>query len=349
MNNAIILDKSEFINLLNISLGYYKPITQFCTDLEYKLILKNGKINNFSWNIPILLSIKKKISEIKKKKIFLIYENKKVGHIIAESFFKINKKKFCKTVFKTNSMSHPTVKKIYNTKNFFVGGKTTLYNKRIPKDKYFIFNKKEKFNNDVVFSTRNLCHLGHQHIHEQILRKNKKLTICIIDSEKNKFDSTLLVKSYLCLKKNVKLYKNIKIVKIFLPLLYAGPNEAMLQAILFSNIKFKGFIVGRDHAGFKNFYSKYSSQNAFEKKKINKIKIIKNKEPLMCGKCSIVSFENKITCRCYRHKKMYLGINGKDIKYNLVRNNFKLIKKYLNPVIYNFCAKNLIKIRNFNT
>ena len=52
-------------------------------------------------------------------------------------------------------------------------------------------------------------------------------------------------------------------------------------------------------------------------KKINKIKIIKNKEPLMCGKCSIVSFENKITCRCYRHKKMYLGINGKDMSSNM--------------------------------
>ena len=43
---------------------------------------------------------------------------------------------------------------------------------------------------------------------------------------------------------------------------------------------------------------------------------------------------------------MFLKINGKDIKYNLVRNKFKLIKRYLNPIIFNFCIKNLVKIRN---
>ena len=132
-------------------------------------------------------------------------------------------------------------------------------------------------------------------------------------------------------------------------MLYAGPNEAMLQAIIFRNIGFRGFVVGRDHAGFRNFYSKYSSQRIFNKKKIKKIKIIKTKEPLMCRKCNLISFEDKISCSCYRNKKMFLKINGKDIKYNLVRNKFKLIKRYLNPIIFNFCIKNLVKIRNFNS
>ena len=303
MKNSITLDKSEFINLLNMSLGYYRPVTQFCTEIEHKLILKRGKINGGQCSIPILLSLKKKFTKIEKRKIYLIYKKKIVGHIIAESFFKIDKKKFCKSVFKTNSITHPSVKKIYNTKNFFVGGKTTFYKKRLPKDKYFIFNKKEKFNKDIVFSTRNFCHLGHQLIHEKILKKYKKLTICIIESEKNKFDTGLLIKSYLSLKKKFKLYKNIKIIKILLPLLYAGPNEAMLQAILFSNIRFKGFVVGRDHAGFKNFYSKYSSQNIFIKNNVNKIKIIKTKEPLMCRKCYVVSFEDKINCNCFKKSK----------------------------------------------
>ena len=92
MKNSIILDKSEFINLLNISFGYYKPINQFCTHYEYKLILKNKNINNVPWNIPVLLSLKKKLANYNKKKLCLIYKNKKVGHIIAESYFKINKK-----------------------------------------------------------------------------------------------------------------------------------------------------------------------------------------------------------------------------------------------------------------
>lgn len=67
MKNSINLNKSEFINLLNLSLGYYKPVTQFCTETDYKLILKRGKINNGQWRIPILLSFKKNFSKIKKR------------------------------------------------------------------------------------------------------------------------------------------------------------------------------------------------------------------------------------------------------------------------------------------
>ena len=47
--------------------------------------------------------------------------------------------------------------------------------------------------------------------------------------------------------------------------------------------------------------------------------------------------------------KIFFKINGKDIKYNLIRNKFKIIKKFLNPIIFNFCIKNLDKIRNFNS
>ena len=37
----------------------------------------------------------------------------------------------------------------------------------------------------------------------------------------------------------------------------AGPREAYLQARMLDNLKMKNFIVGRDHAGYKNFFSPY--------------------------------------------------------------------------------------------
>ena len=49
------------------------------------------------------------------------------------------------------------------------------------------------------------------------------------------------------------MYKNIQIIKIYLPLLMAGPKEAFLQATYLNNLKCKYFIVGRDHAGYNNF------------------------------------------------------------------------------------------------
>ena len=56
------------------------------------------------------------------------------------------------------------------------------------------------------------------------------------------------------LKKKLSLYKNINIIKILLPSFFAGPNEAYLQATCFNNLGFKGFVVGRDHAGHKKFF-----------------------------------------------------------------------------------------------
>mgnify|MGYP001239969990 CR=1 FL=1 len=85
-------------------------------------------------------------------------------------------------------------------------------------DKNFAYNiyksNKSIFSNSTVFTTRNICHLGHQLIHEKIIKLKKKLLICIIQSEKNKFNSDFLIKSYEQLKLKEKLYKNIQIDKL---------------------------------------------------------------------------------------------------------------------------------------
>ena len=79
------------------------------------------------------------------EKLHLIYKNKKVGHIHAESYFKINKKSYCKSVFKTNSINHPAVKKIYDTKNLFVGGKLFFMTKKLLKINILFLTKKKNF------------------------------------------------------------------------------------------------------------------------------------------------------------------------------------------------------------
>ena len=198
----------------------------------------------------------------------------------------------------------------------------------------------------VVFSTRNFCHLGHQFLHEFIIKKNKNLSICIIENEENKFDPNEIIKSYKILKKKVSIYKNILITKIYLPSFYAGPNEAYLQAKYFNNIGFKKFMVGRDHAGFKNFFQKYASQKIFTRLNNLKIKIIKTKEPLICINCVKIGFENVNFCRCKKLGKLST-IDGRNVKNLLISKKFSRVKKYLNPYIFKYLKKNLDKIIKF--
>ena len=89
--------------------------------------------------------------------------------------------------------------------------------------------------------------------------------IVVIQTSQNKYNPRLIYKTYEILNNYKK--KKYKIISIFLPLFFAGPKEAFIQAQIIKNIGITSFLVGRDHAGVKNFYGKYSSQEFFPKTK----------------------------------------------------------------------------------
>ncbi len=351
--NSINIDTNEFINLINLSLGFYKPLYEFCDLEDVKNILNKKKINKHkSWTIPILLDSKSKKKISINKYYKLKYKKKFVGLIKIKNTFRLNKKFLAKKIFNTISNSHPYVKFLSNSKNQFVCGKTFLLKSSLPKDKFFIYNQMKNkknlsfFKNSVAFSTRNFCHVGHEFLHKLILEKNKNLTICIIENDKNKLNPEIVVKSYMTLKKSVSMYKKVMITKIYLPSFYAGPKEAYLQAKYFDNLGFKKFIVGRDHAGFSNLFKKYESQKIFKSLKPLKIKIIKTKEPLICSNCFEVSSQRNKFCDCKKSMKL-LTIDGKNIKKLLIDKNFMKVEKFLNPHVFQYLKNNLNKIRRF--
>tara|TARA_B100001093_G_scaffold137846_2_gene130362 strand:- start:2603 stop:3670 length:1068 start_codon:yes stop_codon:yes gene_type:complete len=353
MIKSINLVEHEFINLINLGLGLYKPLKGFNTKKEFENILLYKKIDKTkNWTVPILLNAKKKKFNHINTKCFLIYKNKKIGFIKVQSIFEINKNKYCKKIFNTNSQYHPTVKKIYKSLNRYVGGEIKIFKNFLKNDKKFAYNvfklNKSIFSNSTVFTTRNICHLGHQLIHKKIIKSKKKLLICIIQSEKNKFDPDFVIRSYQQLRLKYRLYKDIQISKIYLPSLMAGPNEAYLQAIYLNNLNCKSFIIGRDHAGYKNNFKKYESQKIFDKLKKLKIKITKTKEPVMCNICKTVFFSNIGKCKCnLKIKKSLLSIDGRNIKEHLLNNNISKASIFLNTVITKFCTKNIKQIKNF--
>jgi len=319
--HPINLNKNEFINLLNLTLGLYYPLNMFCNYNQYRNIILHSKLDKKNnWTIPIMLTLKKEKKFYENNQTYpLKYLNKIVGFINIDSFYSIDKKLHNKKIFGTNKNDHPGVLDINKTKNNFVGGEVFLLKKMLPKDKFFFYNQPKLMrsiykNNSAVFSTRNICHKGHSHIHKNIMRSSKSLTICIIETVKNKFESNDIIKSYSILKKKSKLYEKISIIKILLPRLFAGPKEAYLQAIIFNNLRFKSFSVGRDHAGVGNFYSKYSSQRIFNKLNNLKIKILKSKEPRLCPKCGKINFLNKKICKIKKHQQSYKPIDGTFIR-----------------------------------
>ena len=77
---------------------------------------------------------------------------------------------------------------------------------------------------------------------------------------------------------------------------YGGPREAALHAIVRKNFGCSHFWVGRDHAGYKQFFKKYASQKFCKQitKKL-KINIVAVKEPYYCSKKKFIV--NQCSCK----------------------------------------------------
>ena len=84
--------------------------------------------------------------------------------------------------------------------------------------------------------------------------------------------------------------------------------------------------MGRDHAGFKDFFG-YNQSQKFCLKNQNKlnIKIIAGKEPEYCLKCKIIKNTKCISKKC--KKKFKIKISGSKIR-KLLKND-KKIRDYL--------------------
>lgn len=342
----IDIDYDDFINLLNICVGFYKPIYNFSDLSDVHSILKNNKMfNNKNWTIPILLRCKLR-KKFKKDQYYIIkFKNKIVGCFKFKDLFEINKKKFTKKVFGTLNKSHPGVKRFLRSGRLFFDGECYISKELIPKNKYFIKalsisknKKKSELENSVAFSTRNICHKGHEFILNYLNSKYKNLFIVLIQTPENKYDPNFLIKSYEYFKKIKKI--PYKIISIYLPLFFAGPREAFIQSKVISNIGIKTFLVGRDHAGVKKFYNKYDSQKIFLKIKEKKPKIEKIKEPLLCLNCKKIKFsDGEQTCFNCFHNNNFIGINGVNVKKLLMKKS-KKVRNFLDDQMLSFIKKN---------
>ena len=346
----IDIDREDLLNLINIKLGLYKPISKLSSEIEYESIINFQKINNNYFPIPFNLYVNKNHNLQSYKKSYLFYQKKPIGILIIKNTFSPNIKKHSNRIFGTNLKGHPGAKlfleKVKN-KNVFLSGNFNIENKKIIKKIFFEnFNTVKEIKkirdkkNYVVFSTRNIIHSGHDFIINKLLKQKKKILIVILLSKKMKFKKKILKNFYKKFVKQRKYFSKIKFNFLEIPTFFAGPKEAAFQSKIFENLGFGYFYVGRDHAGYKDYYSNFSAQNFTKKLRLN-IKIIGYNEPMHCISCDNTvfnKFKYKKKCSICKSSRL-LGISGtllrKNIKYSknlrkLISNeNLSFVKKQL--------------------
>ncbi len=341
--NYYKLDQNQFSDFINLTNNVFYPLRNFVNKREFHSILNKFVFNKKFFPYPIFFGMNKKdyLKNKNKKKLFFLYKSKVIAEVNNLDFFEIDKQKFGYKVYGKYFQKHPYFKKFkkenYRFLHFNIKKK---YKINLSKNLFISpsnFNKKIKKKSLASFHTRNVPHNSHIWIHNYLIQKYGSLLIQPLIGQYKKGE----YKDEVIMKLNKKMINKYKPKKIFvIPFFsfprYGGPREAALHAIVRKNYGCSHFWVGRDHAGYKNFYKKYASQ-IFCKQNQNKlnIKIIAKEEPYFCKSNKLIV--NKCNCKI----NCKISVSGTKVRSFLIR-KIKVPNIYMPKSISDYINKGSI-------
>ncbi len=343
---------------IDLAYGFFTPLQGFMGKLDVGSVCKKMTLSNgILWPIPIIFDIDSE--EIKEKgikekdTILLTYKDHALAILEVEEIFNYNKLNLEQAVLGTTDLKHPGVKMYNELKDTFIGGKITLVN--IPKfnppfDKFWytplqlrkIFAKKG-WERIVAHQTRNVPHTGHEWLMKGAWFSTngdlpvEKLTTgilvsCIIGPKRigDYIDEAILLGQQKL--HNAKYFRDdIHMVSFVLwDMRYAGPKEAILHAIIRSNLGCTHHMFGRDHAGVGSYYDPYDAHRIFDqipKDSLN-IKPVRILEWWYCPICGEVTYSG--LCG---HDKERQGFSGTMIR-SIIQDKVKPTKLIMRPEVF---------------
>ena len=304
-------------DIINIKYNIFDPIKKFLSKKDFYSVIEKKKLSNGKFfPFPIFSINKIDFNRLNgQKKIEIVYGQSLVCYLKINSFYFVNKKKIGKKIFNTSNLNHPGYKNFMDSGDYNIDCEIEKFNKKILKKIYFSnpnqikdIIKKRKLKSIVGFHTRNVPHRAHEWIHYFGLKNCEGLLVqpMIGQFKKDEYKSNYIINSNKKLVEKIYKKKNILFGIFNSYPRYAGPREAVFHALVRKNYGCTHFLVGRDHAGYKNFYKKYESQKfCKENEKKIKIKILKFDEPFLCKKKNEVLNDKKL-CKGKISYKRYL-------------------------------------------
>ncbi len=351
MSVEITINLDDYLEIKNLSSNVYYPLTKLVNKDNFTSIVDNySTLDGKIFPIPIFLNVDKELEKKLKlnRNYNLVLNDSIVGNILLDDIYSVNKKIISKKLFGTNDVKHTGVKRFLQKKEFFIGGKVTLFNNDVlEKSINYLYPlqsikafKKNNWKTIVGFQTRNIPHRAHEHLLRTALEYVDGLFVQPLVGYKKPGDFTneAVFKAYEFLINNYFAEKKVYLGPLNAAMWYAGPREAIFHAIIRKNYGCTHFIVGRDHAGIGNYYGKYEAQGIFDKLKLKlDIKILKLGGPFYCKFCDGIVSEN--SCPHYSNPDFSVNhISGSDVRDKLLNNKY-LSKKYIRPEIIKVLRK----------
>ena len=282
-----LLNDSAIANVVMLGSGYFNPLQGFMNKTEaFSVCDEFRTLNGLFWPIPVL-NITREMPDFKiGEKVALLDSSQDHNPCIAimnisdvEFLSDQDLNYFCMRIFGTNDCNHPGVNKFKKLGNYLVSGSIEVSQlSTFPMDHPDTFRTASQlreiitdlgWRKIVAFQTRNPMHRAHEEVCRIACERINAdgLIIHMLLGKLKEGDIPAKTRDE-CIRTMVASYFHdlpVLISGYGFDMLYAGPREALLHAIVRQNLGATHLIIGRDHAGIGNFYGEFEAQEIFDK------------------------------------------------------------------------------------
>ncbi len=282
-----LLNDSAIANVVMLGSGYFNPLQGFMNKTEAISVCDELRtLNGLFWPIPVL-NITREMPDFKiGEKVALLDSSQDHNPCIAimnisdvEFLSDQDLNYFCMRIFGTNDCNHPGVNKFKKLGNYLVSGSIEVSQlSTFPMDHPDTFRTASQlreiitdlgWRKIVAFQTRNPMHRAHEEVCRIACERINAdgLIIHMLLGKLKEGDIPAKTRDE-CIRTMVASYFHdlpVLISGYGFDMLYAGPREALLHAIVRQNLGATHLIIGRDHAGIGNVYGEFEAQEIFDK------------------------------------------------------------------------------------
>lgn len=300
----IAMTSRETSDLIMLGIGAFTPLEGFMGAEDWKHVGDEFRTaDGVFWPIPITLSTTREQADglAVGQEVALIDQEtaELMGTLRIREKYRADKAHQCKQVFRTVDPSHPGVANVLSEGEVNLAGPVRVisegrYPTRYPglymrpQETRAIFAAKG-WNTVAALQLRNPMHRSHEHLAKiaveicdgvLIHQKLGKLKPGDIPADVRVKAVDTLVRRYFV--KDTCVQAGVPI-----EMRYAGPREALLDAVFRQNFGCSHLIVGRDHAGVGDFYGPFDAQKIFDQipKDALELRPLKIDWTFYCSKC----------------------------------------------------------------
>ncbi len=321
------LTPQEISDLELIATGAFSPLEGFMCREDYNSVVDTMRLaSGIVWSLPVVLTASREEADRFKEGEDIALEDES-GTVLAilhlQEKFHYDKEKEALEVYGTKDSGHPGVNRLYNSEDMLLGGKISVVNR--PKHNDFVeyrldpadtrdLFRKRGWRRIVGFQTRNPVHRAHEYIQKCALETVDAMLLhpLVGETKKDDIPAEIRMACYEILLD--KYYPKDRVALAVFPaaMRYAGPREAIFHALVRKNYGCTHFIVGRDHAGVKNYYNSFDAHYIFDEFEKDEIGIV----PLFfdytfyCNRCGgMASFKT-----CPHDSEHHVALSGTEVR-----------------------------------